>query len=118
MEFQLLDRLSIGGFVCLRTNSQIADRTTICTFIERSIKAQASESIFDAINQQLGKHGYFARGGQMIDASIVQAPKQALSKDEKELVRQKWPCQSNGSLPSVVKKIWIRDLAYLKIGVI
>jgi hypothetical protein len=50
------------------------------------IQAGASESVFDAVNRQLARHGYIARGGQMIDASIVQAPKQSLSKDEKELV--------------------------------
>jgi transposase, IS5 family len=52
------------------------------------IQAGASESIFEAVNRQLSKHGYIARGGQMIDASIVQAPKQSLSKEEKALVRE------------------------------
>ncbi len=86
MEFQLLDRLSFQRFVGLRASSQIPDRTTVWTFKERLIKAGASESIFEAVNQQLSKHGYIARGGQMIDASIVQAPRQSMSKDEKELV--------------------------------
>ena len=31
-------------------------------------------------NRQGAKHGSIARGSQMIDASIVQAPKQSLSK--------------------------------------
>lgn len=85
MEFQLLDRLSFQRFAGLRHSSQIPDRTTIWTFKERLIKAGASESVFDAVNRQLAKHGYIARGGQMIDASIVQAPKQSLSKDEKAI---------------------------------
>ncbi|WP_223164921.1 transposase, partial [Massilia mucilaginosa] len=50
------------------------------------LKAGASESIFDAVNRQLSRHGYIARGGQMVDASIVQAPKQSMSKEEKALV--------------------------------
>lgn len=74
MEFQLLDRLSFQRFVGLRASSQIPDRTTIWTFKERLIQAGASESIFEAVNRQLSKHGYIARGGQMIDASIVQRP--------------------------------------------
>ncbi|MES2264726.1 MAG: IS5 family transposase [Pseudomonadota bacterium] len=86
LEFQLLDRLSFQRFAGLRSSSQIPDRTTIWTFRERLIKAGASESIFDAVNQQLARHGYIARGGQMIDASIVQAPKQSLNKDEKAIV--------------------------------
>jgi transposase, IS5 family len=69
----------------LRDSSQIPDQTTIWTFKERLIKAGASESVFDTGNRQLTRHGYIARGGQMIDASIVQAPKQSLSKEEKEI---------------------------------
>jgi len=86
MEFQLLDRLSFQRFVGLRASSQIPDRTTIWTFKERLIQAGASESVFDAVNCQLSKHGYIARGGQMIDASIVEAPRQSLSKEEKAIV--------------------------------
>lgn len=88
MEFQLLDRLSFQRFAGLRTSSQIPDRTTIWIFKERLIKAQASESIFDAVHQQLSKQVYIELGEQMIDASIVQVPKQSPNKDEKELVSQ------------------------------
>jgi IS5 family transposase len=93
MEFQLLDRLSFQRFVGLRASSQIPDRTTIWTFKERLIQAGASESVFDAVNRQLARHGYIARGGQMIDASIVQAPRQSLSKEEKAIV-------SEGAMPA------------------
>jgi len=86
MEFQLLDRLSFQRFAGLRRSSQIRDRTTIWTFKERLIKAGTSESVFDAVNRQLARHGYIARGAQMIDASIVQAAKQSLSTDEKAIV--------------------------------
>jgi IS5 family transposase len=88
MEFQLLDRLSFQRFVGLRDSSQIPDRTTIWTFKERLIEAGASESIFEAVNRQLSMQGYIARCGQMIDASIVPAPKQSIRKDEKEMVRE------------------------------
>ncbi|OIQ83906.1 transposase DDE domain protein [mine drainage metagenome] len=88
MEFQLLDRLSFQRFVGLRQSSQAPDRTTIWTFKERLIKGGASERIFDAVSHQLDRHGYIARGGQMVDASIVPVPKQTLSRDEKEIVQQ------------------------------
>jgi len=86
IKFQLLDRLSFQRFARLLDTSQIPDRTTIWTFKERLIKAGASASVFDAVNRQLARHGYIARGGQIIDASIVQVPKQSLSKEEKPLV--------------------------------
>ena len=88
MEFQLLDRLSFQRFAGFRSSSQIPDRTTIWTFRERLILAGASESIFDAVNQQLSRQGYLARGGQMIDASIVQAPRQSVSKEEKAIMAE------------------------------
>jgi IS5 family transposase len=88
MEFQLLDRLSFQRFVGLRPSSQIPDRTTIWSFKERLIQAGASESMFDAVNRQLSRHGYIARGGQMIDASIVQTPRQSLRKKEKAIVSE------------------------------
>jgi len=80
MDFQLLDRLRFQRFVGLRASSQIPDRTTIWAFKERLIQAGASESVFDAVNRQLARHGYIARGGQMIDASIVQAPRQSVAR--------------------------------------
>ncbi len=88
MEFQLLDRLSFQRFVGLRQSSHAPDRTTIWTFKERLIKAGAAERIFEAVGRQLDRHGYIARGGQMIDASIVPVPRQTLQKDEKEIVQQ------------------------------
>jgi IS5 family transposase len=88
MEYQLLDRLSFQRFVGLRHSSQIPDRTTFWTFRERLAAAGASETLFDAVNRELDKHGYIARGGQMIDASIVPAPKQHTHKEEKDLIKQ------------------------------
>ena len=60
MEFHLLDRLSFQRFVGLRITSQTRDRTTIWTFKERLIKAGACETVFDAVNRQLSRHGYIA----------------------------------------------------------
>jgi transposase, IS5 family len=88
MEFQLLDRLSFQRFVGLRDSSQIPDRTTIWVFKERLIAANASETIFATVNQHLNKQGYIARGGQMIDASIVPVPRQHVMAEEKELIQE------------------------------
>lgn len=88
LEYQLLDRLSFQRFAGLRHSSQIPDRTTFWTFRERLMAAGASETIFEAANRELDKHGYLARGGQMIDASIVPAPKQHRPKGEKALIKE------------------------------
>ena len=44
--------------------------------------------MFDAVDRQLARHGYLARGVQMIDARIVQAPRPSLSKEEKAIVSE------------------------------
>lgn len=56
------------------------------TFERRWLKACASESILDAVNRQLSSYGYIAYGGQMADASIVQAPKQWMDDDQKACI--------------------------------
>lgn len=88
MEYQLLDRLSFQRFVGLLHSSQIPDRTTIWTFKERLITAQASAVIFDAVQSQLNASGYVARGGQMIDASLVPVPIQRVNKEEKAIIKE------------------------------
>ena len=88
MEYQLLDRLSFQRFAGLRRSSQIPDRTTIWTFRERLSAAGAVETVFDAVNQQLAKQGYLARGGQIIDATLVPAPVQHNRSKEKELIKE------------------------------
>lgn len=88
MEYQLLDRLSFQRFVGLRHSSQIPDRTTLWSFKERLIQANARETLFDAVNRELDKHGYLARCGQIIDATLVPAPRQQLTKEEKALIKQ------------------------------
>jgi IS5 family transposase len=88
MEFQLLDRLSFQRFVGLRHSSQIPDRTTLWTFRERLVAAGAAETLFDAVQGELAKHGYIARGGQIVDASLIPVPRQRIGKDEAEILKQ------------------------------
>src|SRR5438034_2946404 len=71
MEFQLLDRLSFQRFVGLRSSSQIPDWTTIWTFKERLIQAGAGESIFEAVNRHLSKHGYIARAELVLNMIVL-----------------------------------------------
>jgi len=80
------DRMRFLRFTRLADTSQIPERTTIWTIKERLITAGASESVFDAVNRQLAKHGYSARGGQIIDAGIVRVPRPSLNKEEKSIV--------------------------------
>ena len=87
MEYQLLDRHSYQRFCGLRDAANLPDRTTIWNF-ENRIGAAGAEALFTAVEQQLLQHGYVARGGQIVDATLVPAPKQHFSKDDKERLQQ------------------------------
>ena|GEM_PF-1549420 len=49
--------------------------------------AAAIEALFARFDAELKDRGYFALGGQVIDASIVEAPKQRLSDPEKARIK-------------------------------
>ncbi len=87
MEYQLLDRMSYQRFCGLGQAVNIPDRTTIWTF-ENRIGEAGAHALFDGVSAQLLKQGYIARGGQIIDATLVPAPKQHNSRGEKELLDQ------------------------------
>lgn len=87
MEFQLLDRMSYQRFCGLSQVSNIPDRTTILHF-ENRIGGLGAAALFDGMTAQLLQAGYLARGGQIIDATLVPAPKQHFSKADKTQLEQ------------------------------
>ena len=87
MEYQLLDRMSYKRFCGLAQATNIPDRTTVWTF-EKRIGEAGAKALFDGVSAQLLKKGFIARGGQIIDATLVPAPKQHHSRGEQELIDQ------------------------------
>jgi IS5 family transposase len=65
----------------------IPDATTLWLFREKLADAGLMEKLFDRFDQYLAAQGYLARGGQMIDATIVAVPKQRNSRDDNETVK-------------------------------
>lgn len=76
LEYQLLDRRSFLQFLGLTDSSTIPDAKTIWLFRDRLAQAGLGTQLFDEVQQQLLAQGYQARCGQIIDASLVQAPVQ------------------------------------------
>lgn len=87
MEYQLLDRMSYQRFCGLGQARNIPDRTTIWTF-ENRIGEAGAQALFEGVSAQLLRRGYIARGGQIIDATLVPAPKQRIDRDERALIEQ------------------------------
>jgi len=44
--------------------------------------------IFEAVQRQLWRNGYTARCGQIVDASIIEAPRQHFDAEEREVMEQ------------------------------
>jgi transposase, IS5 family len=87
-ELYLRDRLTWMRFLGLGLGDPVPDANTIWTFREALSKAGAVERLFDLFDRQLRAAGYLAMAGQLIDASIVAAPKQRNSKAEKQAIKE------------------------------
>src|SRR3982074_593100 len=87
VEYQVRDRLSFSRFLGLAIEDSIPDATTLWLFREKLAEAGLIEKLFERFDQHLAAKGYIARGGQIIDASIVPVPTQRNSRDENDQLR-------------------------------
>ena len=77
----------VALFLGLGIENGIPDGTTLWLFRETLAKAGLIEKLFERFGQHLEAKGYIARGGQMVDATIVPVPKQRNSRDENDDVK-------------------------------
>ena len=82
-EFQIQDRLSFMRFLGLGLGDRVPDAKTIWLFREHLTQARAVETLFARFDRHLARVGYLAMGGQIVDATIVAAPKQRNTDAEK-----------------------------------
>jgi transposase, IS5 family len=87
VEYQVRDRLTFTRFLGPGLESRIPDGTTLWLFREKLAKAGLLETLFKRFGQHLEAKGYIARGGQMVDATIVAVPQQHNSREENEQVK-------------------------------
>jgi IS5 family transposase len=87
LEIQVRDRLSFMRFLGLDLNAPVPDATTIWLFREALVEADKIGALFDLYKQHLEAKGFIARGGQIIDATIVEAPRQRNTREENETIK-------------------------------
>src|SRR5665647_41738 len=87
VEYQVSDRMSFTRFLRLGIEDRVPDGTTLWLFRETLGKAGLIEKLFKRFSRHLDAKGYIARGGQMVDATIVPVPKQRNSREENEAVK-------------------------------
>ena len=91
--YLIKDRLSFMRFLGLGLADVVPDANTIWTFREALTRAKiqgkpAIEILFQRFDAALAAAGFLAMGGQIIDASIVAAPKQRNSEAEKREIKE------------------------------
>jgi IS5 family transposase len=87
-EFQIKDRLSFQRFLGLGLDGRVPDATTVWLFREQLVKANAIDKLFARFDAALTGSGYLAMGGQIIDATVVPAPRQRNTEEEKAVIRE------------------------------
>lgn len=86
-EYFMRDRLTWKRFLGLGIADTVPDANTIWTFREHLTKAGAIQGLFDRFDRTLREAGYLAMSGQLLDATIVAAPKQRNSDGEKAAIK-------------------------------
>ncbi|MCI6437748.1 transposase, partial [Fibrobacter sp.] len=88
MEYQIKDRLSFMRFLDLGLNGTVPDAKTIWNYREMFIRTGAWEKLFRKFDGMLEEKGLFARGGSIVDATIVNVPVQRNKADENETIKK------------------------------
>ena len=85
-EFLINDRLSFMRFLGLGLTDKVPDAKTIWAFRERLTRA--IEVLFARFDRAIREAGYLPMAGQIVDASLVTAPKQRNTEPEKKDVKE------------------------------
>lgn len=97
MEFQIRDRYSFQRFLSLSIHDYIPDAKTIWLFREQLKEKKLDEPLFERFEQFLVEQGFSSKKGAMIDAQIVEAPRQRNSREENRKIKE-------GNTPAKWKK--------------
>ena len=104
-EYLINDRLSFMRFLGLSLGERVPDARTIWLFRERLTRAEiegkpAAEVLFARFDAALRAAGYIAMSGQIVDATLVAAPRQRNTNEEKaEIKAGRMGGQASQALP-------------------
>ena len=78
-EYQLRDRLSFMRFVGLALHDPVPDAKTIWLYREQLGRVGAVERLFARFDEILRAKGWLAMGGQIVDATVIEARRPRLT---------------------------------------
>ena len=83
-EYQIRDRISFMGFLGLGLGDRVPDAKTIWLFRDQLAERDLMKKLFERFDRFLSERGFQARGGTMVDASLVEVPRQRNKRQENE----------------------------------
>lgn len=117
MEFMIRDRLAWMRFFGFTLGGAMPDENTIRHFRNRMTETGTLKRVMKAFDWQLHKKGYIPMSGRIVDATLVPAPKQRNTVDEKAAIKdgktadEIWPDEPNKAAQKDTDARWT-----LKIG--
>ncbi len=117
MEFMIRDRLSWMRFLGFDLGGPTPDENTIRLYRDKLTESGALKRVMKAFDWQLQKKGYIPMAGQIVDASLVPAPKQRNTDGEKAAIKagksakEIWPDEPNKAAQKDTNARWT-----LKVG--
>jgi IS5 family transposase len=112
-QFHIQDRLSFMRFLGLGIDGQVPDAKTIWLYHDTLAQGGWIDRLFDKFNRYLDEAGLKAQEGQIIDASIVEVPRQRNSKDENKQIKKgetpkEWKKEPDKLRQKDVDARWVR----------
>jgi len=87
LEYQIRDRISFMEFLGLQLGDRVPDAKTIWLFRDELSKLELADRLFEQFDDDLIVAGFTARKGSIVDASIVEAPRQRNTREENEQIK-------------------------------
>ncbi len=100
VEYQIRDRLSFLRFLGLGLGDRVPDAKTVWFYRGALAQAGKVEDVFKLFDGHLARQGYIARGGQILDASIVPVPRNHNTREENAAIKDGEEPEGWGNKPA------------------
>jgi IS5 family transposase len=87
LEFQIKDRLSFMRFLGIDFGSVVPDAKTIWAFRDQLQRQGLVKQLFDHMNADLVQRNIIAKAGRIVDATIVEVPRQRNTREENAQIK-------------------------------
>jgi IS5 family transposase len=104
VEFQIKDRLSFMRFLGLHAENRIPDEKTVWAYRETLAEGGHIEDLFERFEEHLQETGYQAKKGMIVDATLVEVPRQRNTKEENEAIKEGKTPETLSENPNVLSQ--------------